>query len=167
MSFYKGEVVEFTYDGGSNPGEARVVLVLEDNNGRNIKAWDFAKEAVRTFNPNKISDYKFVDNFKSVPIESLPHGCVDNIVTEFINQGYFVYHGAEDIVALKPSTKTTKKNTNKLRGYNNLRKITFINNNHEYVSLKIEGDYSVTLNYNGSNIYGATVDDLVNAITSN
>lgn len=161
---YDGDIVEFNYDGGSDPGSKRVVYVLGGSTNKNIMTWDFDKETLRTFSRSKIRNVRFLEDneYKIVQLDNLPKTLIaENCIAEdFEDEGYKVYANGDEVVAVKP----TKKN-NLLRGYSNGK--IFFDVNGASVGLEVGLiDGNVKLLVDNNEYYPATVEDLANIFNS-
>ena len=116
---FKGDIVEFCYNGGSNPGRKRLVFVLGENSST-INTWDFEKQTMRTFFRNKMSDIRFLntktDSLKTIYMSSLPKDftSTDHIRNCFEQEGFLCYVDNEEelIVAIKPQPKQPEISAN-------------------------------------------------------
>jgi len=99
---YDNDVVEFTYNGGSNPGSVRHVCVI-CHEGNLVRCWDFDKGERRTFDDRKIenvelcADTKYCDG-RSLPLSVTP----DMVESGFQSDGYNTFRTDKDwIIAVK------------------------------------------------------------------
>lgn len=105
---YVGDIVSFIYNGGSEPGEVRLVYVQDiERSGINTKmtCFDFNKQAVRTFLYRKIVDINIVDEtrIKTTELADLPSAvtCGD-MVNGYARDGYLTYITNDAIIAVLP-----------------------------------------------------------------
>jgi hypothetical protein len=155
---FVGEVVSFNYNGGSNPGERRLVEMLEVTPTL-WRTWDFDKGDLRSFNPSKASNIKFVndDYVKTVELSDLPSSVnPDKLMEGFEQDGYLVHQTDNRIVAVK--TKTDVKST-RLVGGKNYVKIGDI-----FLMCTQEG--GVNIDTYDDHINDATIADLIAVMTN-
>ena len=156
---FGGEIVEFNYNGGSNPGSKRLVYVLSTTQ-KNITVWDFNKSELRTFNRSKISNVRFLDDneYKVLKLNDLPKATnITGLIYDFDDEGYKVYSNDDEIVAVMSKEK------NLLRGYSN--GTIFFETNNSHIGLKIIGN-KVALLIDDDEYSSATVEDLAKVFNS-
>jgi hypothetical protein len=104
IHLYNGDVIEFTYKGGSKPGAKRTIYVLTNSGASFVKAWDFDKDDLRTFTLSKMSDIRYLtdDEMKVVSTDCLPKSVASTISRDFDNEGWKTYKNGDTIVAVKP-----------------------------------------------------------------
>jgi len=170
---WSADLVEFRYDGGSNPGSKRTVLVLSDK-PQTISCWDFGKEDLRTFSRSKISDVRFLDEdeFKEITVSDLPESMQDlgTICQGYLDAGYKVYQNGDSVTAvlIQPKKKLRTGSKDKLIGYHFVKVIGFYLGD-KYVRLTMNpgkpGGTSVTLDIDGNVISDeVTVADLIEVL---
>lgn len=97
---YENDLVSFTYNGGSNPGATRTVLILKAE-GNNYRAWDFDREDARTFNPAKMSNIRFPEH-KALSLDILPESLnVTELAAKYQKDGYKTFVNGETLFAVK------------------------------------------------------------------
>jgi hypothetical protein len=169
---WTGDIIEFEYNGGTNPGKERTALILE-NGAKNVSTWDFTKEELRTFTRSKIENVRFLedDEYCELTISHLPQKLQDPaaLCSAYNDMGYKCYCGNDNIIAVKVKPQVNTK----MIGYQNIKAICFTAPNGNYVRLCIEptgnrlGNCDVSLEVNGDHVtHEATAENLMDVFDS-
>ena len=141
------EVIQFKYNGGSNPGMVHVVFVAEIVEvGGNIKGWDFVRRDYRTFNPGLMIDVQILkDGVRRIDTSGLPSTIsVGNIVDGQRQDGLLPYVTRTGDIVSVPESLLVGSSFNS-NGYDNLT----INKGPESITIRICGNSKVTVNDDG------------------
>jgi len=102
-SSYKGQIVQFVYNGGQTPGLLRTVLIKEGDPTL-VRGYDFLREEWRNFNSYNITNAKVLsaDAYRVVYLNILPSTITKETVIEgFLKDGYLAHQEGELIYAVK------------------------------------------------------------------
>lgn len=169
MTTNKGEVIRFRYNGGSNPGDERTVLVLEDGSYM-VRAWDFAKEAIRNFTLGKMSEAVTLNPGEDDGVYHLNLACLSTdtqatISKDLSDKGWKLFITADSDELYAVMLPPPKPKSPSLQWYYALRCIGIYKNDCSCgISLSPEIDGSVTIGFSDKTIRNATTQDFLDAL---
>lgn len=163
---YKGDVVEFTYTGGSNPGSKRHVYVI-CHDGNLVRCWDFDKDERRTFDDRKIQNVVFCTETKYCDCKSLPLCVSPNQVEEgFQDEGYKTFRDSKSWIVAAKFTKPIVISMAVYQVYKNKQEV-YLNVGDKSVGFYIDGNKLTVQGSHGTIKYETpTVDQLKEVLSS-